>query len=313
MRFELNLDIGRPIAYITGDPVLNGEIVHVCDADEEGNGNRIQQDEMDILIRDFFGHMKTRLNFVKLEQLRKALVNRVRPDDPALAAEYDRALLLVNGSKGREIILKPGGKMHLTFSPEEERQIFYITGMSGSGKSTLTGELAENYHKLFPDNEVYLFSNKPEDSALDRHEFLVRVPMDEGLYERPLTLDALRDSLVIFDDVEAISDKDLAKEIDRLKDLIMQQGRSYHISMVYISHLANDYKRTRVILNEAHCITVFPQMCSQYSLRYLMEKYLGFGRVGIKKLMSLPSRAVTIFKAPLVVVHDGGCYLAGGE
>jgi len=207
-----------------------------------------------------------------------------------------------------QIILKDG-EMKLTFDPNTERQVFYITGMSGSGKSTLTGELMENYHKLFPLHEVYLFSNKGDDPALDRHKFMTRVPMTRELYEDPLELSVLHHSLVIFDDVEAISDKALVKEIDRLKDLILQQGRSYHCSFIYISHLANDYRRTRTILNESHCITIFPQMCSAYSLKYLLEKYLGFGKADQDKIINLPSRWVTIWKAPICVVYSGGVYL----
>lgn len=309
MRFELNLDVGKPIAYIEGGG-LNGEIVHISDVDAEPTGRDVDEysDEMDLLVRDFFRSVKERLNFVKVDKLHKALVNRVRPNEADLAVLYDKALLLINGSKGKEMILK-NGRTRLTFDPNIERLVFYITGMSGSGKSTLTGELMENYHKLFPKNEVYLFSNKTEDPALDRHKFMTRVPMEEDLYENPLDLDMIRDSLVIFDDVEAISDKKLSAEIDRLKDLILQQGRSYRICFIYISHLANDYRRTRTILNEAHSITVFPQMCSAYSLKYLLEKYLGFDRKNIEKLLNLPSRAVTIFKAPIAVVYSQGCYL----
>lgn len=310
MKWELNLDSGRAIAYVKGG-MMDGEIIHVADVDAEDSveGREIQTDEIDLLIQNFFTHIKQRFSAQKMDRLHKALLKRERPAEPDLAEFYDKALLLINGSKGKEIILKSDSKLRLTFDPNIERLVFYITGMSGSGKSTLTSDLMENYHKLFPKNEIYLFSNKSEDPALDKHKFMTRVPMNDLLYEEPIGLELIANSLVVFDDIEAIADKNLSKEIDRLRDLILQQGRSYRICFVYISHLANDYKRTRTILNEAHSITVFPQMCSGYSLKYLLDKYLGFGRADQDKLMKLPSRWVCIYKAPLTVIYESGCYL----
>ena len=49
--------------------------------------------------------------------------------------------------------------------------------------------------------------------------------------------------LVVFDDVEYNSSKDIDKELDRIRDLILQQGRSYRCSFIYISHQANNYKQ----------------------------------------------------------------------
>ena len=73
--------------------------------------------------------------------------------------------------------------------------------------------------------------------------------------------------------------KEIDKELTRISDLILQQGRSYKCSFVYISHQANNYKATRNILNEAHHIVVFPSMSTRYSLNYLFGKYFGFNNL----------------------------------
>jgi hypothetical protein len=70
---------------------------------------------------------------------------------------------------------------------------------------------------------------------------------------------------VVFDDVEYNTVKEIDKELDRIRDLILQQGRSYRCSFVYISHQANNYKSTRTILNECNSITIFPAMTTRYS------------------------------------------------
>lgn len=315
MRFELNLDVGKPVAYVEGG-ALNGQIVHVVDVDKEeysDDSRTVMSDETELLIKNFFSKIKQKLNFVKMNQLQRAINTRERPEDPVLGEVYDDAMMLIDGSRGKELIIKPGGRMRLLFDPNTERLVFFIAGMSGSGKSTIAGELVDNYHRIYPKNEIYLFSNKPEDPALDKHKNIIRVPLDEYLAD--IDLEMMRDSLVIFDDIEGVQDRKLENgnrlttEIERVSNLILQQGRSYHTSFIYISHLANDYRRTKIILTEAHSITVFPQMSSSYSIEYLLTKYLGFGKQDVARVLALPSRAVTIYKAPITVIHERGVYL----
>jgi len=331
MKYNLSLKDGSPVAIIHGGE-YNGEILYLHDEDQKkicdhkncnhgncakclkagcascGNKKNINVNEMEILIENFFKHMKGRLNFVKLDKLQQSLINKIPPIEPDLKYLYDEALKLVGGSKGKEIILS-SGEMKPIIDTTKERQVFYITGMSGSGKSTYVSKIAEVYNKLYPKNQIYLFSNKPEDKVLDQYKYIKRVKLDQSLVDDPIQLPELKNSLVIFDDIEAIPNKSLSNEMDRLRDMILQQGRSYKISFCYISHLANNYKQTRTILNECHSITIFPAMCTKYSLKYLMDKYFGFGKNDLNKLLSLPSRWVTISKAPVFVLYEKGGYL----
>jgi len=305
MKFELNLDVGKTVSYVKGGE-LDKEVIHVADIDTPYRPE--ETSESKILAEEFMKKVKRALSGSELAQLMTSLEKRQKPEDPSLGRYYDQILLLLNGSKGSEVELTDG-TMHLTFDPKVERQVHYITGQSGSGKSTITGELVKNYHKIFPKNDIFLFSNKPSDPALDCFKYITRVPFVEELIEDPIDLAMIKNSLVIFDDVEGTTDKKIEKELVRISELILNQGRASRVSFIYISHLANDYKRTRTILNEMNSITVFPQFCSAYSLKYLLEKYLGFGKEDIKKLTNLPSRSVTILKAPTTVVHEKGVYL----
>jgi len=330
MKYNLSLKNGSPVSIIYGGQ-YNAEILYLRDEDQKNicshkncshdkclkcikagclscGKKNIDVNEMEILIENFFKHMKGRLNFVKLDKLQQALINKIEPDDKDLKYLYNEALNLLSGSKGKEIILSDG-EMKPIIDTTKERQVFYITGMSGSGKSTYVSKIAEAYYKLFPNNQIYLFSNKPEDKVLDQYKYIKRVKLDESLVDDPIQINELKNSLIIFDDIEAIPNKSLSNEMDRLRDMILQQGRSYKISFCYISHLANNYKQTRTILNECHSITIFPAMCTKYSLKYLMDKYFGFGKNDLTKLLSLPSRWVTISKAPVFVLYEKGGYL----
>jgi hypothetical protein len=305
MAFNISLKTGEPIAIIEGGN-HNGEIIHINN--NEDTNNFKNTNDMNILARDFFPQLKGRIGVRQLENLYEAINTGKRPLDTKVSSLYDSAKNMLECQKHKEVILEDGN-MRPLFNINKERQVYYVTGMSGSGKSTYAGQLADAYHKLYPQNPIYLFSNKLSDQSLDKYKFINRLKLDNSFIDTPLTLDEISNSLIIFDDVENVPYKPLEKELDRIKDLILTQGRDRHVSFIYISHLANDYKRTRLILNEANCTTVFPQHCSQYSLKYLLEKYFGFSKNDVKKLYGLNSRWVSVYTAPLFVLHQKGGYL----
>lgn len=331
MKFELSLKKGSPRAIVEGGK-YNKEIIHIFDKDNidckhqgcnHGNcqkclkggcdcclsGGNLNNEAMDELIRQMMKNLKGRITFRDLDILYKSIVTQSEPDDLRLKKLYDQLLSNIQGSQGKEIIVNSEAKLRPIPDTSKERNIVYITGMSGSGKSTYAGHYAEMYNKIFPKNPIYLLSNKTKDSTLDKYDFFNRIPLNENLVEDPLNLDELHDSLVIMDDIEGTPDKKLENELDRIRDLILQQGRDRNISMCYISHLANNYKKTRLILNECDCCVIYPQNSTRYSLKYLLEKYFGFSKKDLEKLYNIPSRWITIHKSPLFVLHEKGGYL----
>jgi hypothetical protein len=308
MDFQLNFDDGRPIAYINGGE-YDEEILFINGNKDHKNKKKIDMDEMAILIENLYRTMNGRLSFRTLEILRDAIMNKKRPVNRELSRHYDHALKILDGNKNKEIILQDGTLTPM-FDTTMERQVFMVAGMSGSGKSTYTAQLCKTYHKQFKKNKILLFSNKPSDPVFDKLAYIERIVIDMDLLEDQLTLNELEDTLVVFDDVEYNSCKDIDKELDRIRDLILQQGRSYRCSFIYISHQANNYKQTRVILNECNSITIFPAMTTKYSLKYLLEKYFGFDKPMINKICKLPSRWVTIYKCPPLVLYSSGAFMA---
>ena len=305
--FSLTLDDGRPIAFINGGE-HDHEILYLNNETDHKIKKEIDIDEIAILIENLYRTMGNKITFKTLEQLREAILDHKRPANREIARHYDHALKILDKNKNKEIILKEG-QLTTMFDTSLQRQVFMVSGMSGSGKSTYTASLCRTYKKQFPDNSIILFSNKPSDPVFDRLDYVQRIVINEDLLEDPITLNEMENSLIVFDDVEYSSNKQIDNELDRIRDLILQQGRSYHCSFVYITHQSNNYKQTRTILNECNSITIFPSMTTRYSLNYLLSRYFGFSKNQINKICKLPSRWVTIYKSPPLITYSSGAYL----
>jgi len=305
--FKLNFDKGKNIAYINGGE-HNNEILYLNNDKNHTKKKQIDIDEIAILIENLYRSMNGNMSFKTVEQLRDAIMSRKRPVNRELKQHYDHAMNILDNNKDSEIILKEGVLVPM-FDETLERQVFMISGMSGSGKSTYTSSLCRTYKRQYPTNKILLFSNKPSDPVFDSLEYIERIVINEDLLLDPITLNEMTDTLVIFDDVEYSTNKEVDKELDRIRDLILQQGRSYKCSFAYITHQSNNYKATRTILNECNSVTVFPAMTTRYSLKYLLSNYFGFDKDQINKICKLPSRAVTIFKSPPLVLYSTGAYL----
>lgn len=192
---------------------------------------------------------------------------------------------------------------------EQPQRILYL-GPTGSGKSYLIGKYIEKYKKHFKNNKIYLFSDKPEDPALDKKEYkVIRIALNDQLYNDPIQADELANSLVIFDDIDSISDKNIRKAVYSLKDQILKRGRSLKIYELVTVH-NTEYGETRTDLANSTGVYFFPKMGAPKTVKYVLENYFGLDSKAIKKIMSLPSRWVYVNKlAPNYVLYELGCYV----
>tara|TARA_R110000851_G_scaffold95135_1_gene206639 strand:- start:4 stop:933 length:930 start_codon:yes stop_codon:yes gene_type:complete len=303
----LSLDSGRPLAMIKNGK-YDKEILHINTDVEKKKVKELDVDETAILIENLYRNMGNKLSFRKMEMLRDSIHSNIRPVNRELAQFYDYSMKLMSNSEDKEVVLNEAEFVPI-FDTKQERSVFMICGMSGSGKSTYTAALCKTYHQQFPKNRIILFSNKPTDPVFDILSYVDRITISDDILKDPITLNELEKSLVIFDDVECTTSKEIDKELIRISDLILQQGRSYKCSFVYITHQANNYKATRNILNECHHVVVFPAMTTRYSLNYLFSKYFGFDKTVIGKICKLPSRWVQITKSPAAVLYKTGCFI----
>ena len=89
----------------------------------------------------------------------------------------------------------------------------------------------------------------------------------------------------------------------------LEIGRHWCVSLLITSHLPCAGNDTKRILNESHQIVIFPHSLGGRSLKYLLDSYLGMDKKQIKKVKSLDSRWVCIFKTyPQVVISQKEVY-----
>jgi hypothetical protein len=178
-----------------------------------------------------------------------------------------------------------------------ERSVLYITGMSGSGKSVLSTRYIEQYHKMFPKNEVFIFSSLTEDRTLDKLKYIKRIKIkSEPFLSAELDTGDFANSLCLFDDCDVISNKPIKAKVFTLLNAFLETGRHFAISCIFTSHNATMGLDTKRILNECHSVTIFPRNLGGKTSKYLLDGYLGLSPEQIRKIKSSPSRWVTICK-----------------
>ena len=195
-----------------------------------------------------------------------------------------------------------------------ERQILYVTGASGSGKSYFTKAFTDQYKKIYPKREVYLFSSISDDSSIDKVKNLKRIKLTPEFLMDEINAQDFKDSLVIFDDTDCITDKKMKLKITGILNSILETGRHFNVSCIYTSHVACDGRETKRILNEAHSITIFPHGLGGRSLKYLLDSYLGLDKEQIKRIKKLQSRWVSILKTfPMVILSEREAFVLNIE
>jgi hypothetical protein len=214
----------------------------------------------------------------------------------------DKELLYIHDKPGKDtkgavIKLPPDSSFVILPTPlNDKREIFYVAGASGSGKSYQARGIAERYKKLFPDREIYLISKLEEDETLDTMKTGKPKRIKTSTLETdPITDIAIfKNSLVIFDDYDTFPSP-MDKIVLRLIDDIATMGRHHNISMMCLSHYLTNYKKTRLLLNEASHYIVYPQATSFSALKRLLEMNVGMSADEVKAMRGM-GRWVCIHK-----------------
>jgi hypothetical protein len=187
-----------------------------------------------------------------------------------------------------------------------ERSILYITAPSGSGKSFYTREYISQYKKMYPKREVYVFSSLDDDPTLDKLKYLKRIKIKNPEFmNTEINCSDFKDTLVVFDDCDVISDKSIKAKVFKILNQINQIGRHSNVSCIFTSHTATNGADTKIILSEAHSVTIFVKNSGGKVLRYLLDQYLGLSKEEIMKLKKLDSRWITVVKSyPMIVLSE---------
>jgi hypothetical protein len=268
------------------------------------------ENPLEALGRDFWKGRR-KLKPFEMEALREGLRRRMDPIGAGIEEEtYRDARQRVDQQQRYEIT----AGLDETIVPHPRtgaREICYVSAPSGAGKSTYCANYAKEYNYMFPDNDIFVFSRLQEDKALDDIPNMERIPIDEKLLEHPIDpAQKLKDCLVIFDDIDTLRDKELKKEVQHLRNDIMEIGRHPSTYCLATSHMMMNFQETRGLINEAHTVTMFPQFTPYHHMHRYLTIYGGLNKKQIKKVLKIPSRWVTISqKGPRYLLHEKGVTL----
>jgi chromosomal replication initiation ATPase DnaA len=248
------------------------------------------------------------MNFEKKGNQIAIIKNKLEPKkNKIIFNEYDKEL--VKDYMNDISLIKEAEIIQQIPNPQTERSILYIAGPSGSGKSYYTMKYIEEYHKIYPKYPIYIFSSLKEDSTLDKLKYIKRIKLDDAFLNVDFDISDFKKSLIIFDDTDCLKNKWIKEKVNQILDMILQTGRHTNTSCIYTSHLVNDGLNTKMILNEAHSVTIFPSTLGGRAIKYLLDSYLGLDKEQINKIKKLSSRWITILKTtPKIILYEKGAY-----
>jgi DNA helicase HerA-like ATPase len=200
--------------------------------------------------------------------------------------------------------------LQLVPNNKTERQCIYICGQSGSGKSYFTSNYVKQYKKMYPKRDIFVISSISEDSSIDSLKPKRINVLHEDFLTEEFTSEDFKDSLVIFDDVDVFPNK-IKKKVMAIVNNILQIGRHSNVSVCFTTHNPTNGAETKILLSEAHVITVFPRTTGNRALKYLLDSYLGLDQKQINRIKKMNSRAVSIIRGyPMVILSDKEALLA---
>lgn len=200
--------------------------------------------------------------------------------------------------------------LQLVPNNKTERQCIYICGQSGSGKSYFTSNFVKEYKKLNPKNSIYVISSIDEDKSIDSLKPIRLNVLSTEFLEDDISSEDFKDSLVIFDDIDVFGNK-VRKKIMAIVNNILQIGRHFNVSVCFTTHNPCAGNETKILLAEAHIITIFPKTTGNRALKYLLDNYLGLDSKQIDKIKKMKSRAVSIIRGyPMVIIGEKQAFLA---
>jgi len=196
----------------------------------------------------------------------------------------------------------------MDFEKCEQVDTIYISGSTGCGKSSFVRNYCVSFKQKYPKAKIYLFSSKKVDKALDDLN-IERMNITNDILLNPFTLKELslksKPSLAIFDDCEDFENKKITAEIERFRNEVMRNGRSYGIFCIMTHHNPCEYVKTRNMLFEASKIVIFPRQCGKNTYDYLLEKYCHLKKKNINLINKSQSNFVVYNKKiPNFILSD---------
>lgn len=209
-------------------------------------------------------------------------------------------------SSMNEIKLQNDDKIEVVPTPTNERII--IGGPAGSGKSYWAAMYARLWQKLHPEGIIHIFVRQADDPAYEGIDF-EEIVVNSDILGQDLGIFDFVDTLVIFDDMDNLQDKDVIDYIHKLLNDLMACGRKQNIYVMYVTHIFKNRFKTQVALNESNKIVFFNGMGDRGNVGVLKD-YAQMSKEEVNRLINVKSRWCCLErKRPRYVVHEKGIFL----
>lgn len=309
----LSWEEGTPIAIIKGGQ-KNNCILNLIDDNDNNNG--IKNKTQDVLDINFIKKLKRNMSAKQKRKIDDFLRSDDYDydDDEDLKDIFDQILEEASKRNQKEYVINDEGRIQVLPRFDAVERV-YIAGPTGSGKTFYTRCYLEQINKVFPNKEIYLFSDVDHDEEIDQVKNLNRVDLNALKAElkekdkNEIDPTDFEGSICVFDDIDSL-EKKTYKLVAHFRDKLLRKGRHDNIGCVITSHNLTNYADSRVILNECSSITFFIKSSGTDQIKYTLKKYCNMSTEEIKRVMNLPSRWVTVKKVvPRIVFCEKQIYL----
>lgn len=226
-------------------------------------------------------------------------------------------ILKINEEDDGDKLIELPKSLIFSVTPETRLQMvdnFFIVGGQGSGKSVWAGNYCRHFINAFNPEPQYITVISSDDFPDNAYNFPHRhIKIDDEMITNPITLEELTNpnkesrSLVIFDDIEGISNPKKQKAVDALTEAVLTMGRKRQIHCLFISHRSANGKMTKNILNELTGVVWFPKLGGgNRNLTYMLTKHLGVPE-GMREALKSDSWGrwvCLITKVPQVLISE---------
>jgi len=240
--------------------------------------------------------------------LEKAVSENLEPEDEELVPKYYKVLEQLEQQKKKGFVLRSGGRLQPLPDYNKIEKI-YISGISGSGKSTFASNFVKEYKTAKRKNEFFVVSNVEEDGVIDKLK-PIRIDLEDEEALSEVRSDDFYDSIILFDDIDTISNGLVRKFVQHLRDDLLECGRHYNTTVVAVSHVLQNYQATRKLLNEATTVVFFPKVGSNNHNYKFLKQHCLYDEDTIRRLLNLNSRWVALYRThPNYVIYEKGIFL----
>lgn len=345
MKSMLSFHRGNKIAHAI-DKKGNKVLTIFITPDEENSD--IEVDNINELIdEDDFENIKNmmRLTTTEIKMIKKAIKDdrfEILNDRlklslsklKELASKKLKTHLLFDKSKEIERVVP------LIGGAEFDRSIF-LTGPSGSGKSFLAKEIMKHDEKNRPiiifskiDNDISLNdlkklkitnnsfqdNNPDEKDSFTESEIkkeignprMIKIDLktEDDLLNLPSN-EELKNCVCLFDDIDSFP-SEISDFLNNYRDIILESGRHNNITVLSTSHQLYNWSKTRVILNEAEMVGLFPHSNKRSAMIFLKDR-MGLNKNQIDNIinecMNCSRFLICKTSFPQMCIHEKGVIL----